>query len=48
MLPVVHAGAAKLFFVEPKTGRSYDPEFGSEGYACPTNVSGILGDFRLK
>jgi hypothetical protein len=48
MLPIVHAGATKLFFVQSKAERADEPEFGPEGDASATDITRVLRYFRLK
>ncbi len=47
VLPVVESGAAEPSLIEPKSGRTDDPEFGPDGDARATNVSRVLRDLGL-
>ena len=47
MLPVVQAGAAQRFFVDPKTERPHQPQLGPHRHARPPHRAGVGRNFRL-
>jgi hypothetical protein len=48
MLPIIEAGPSKCFFVNAKPKRSYQPQFGIQGYACSPYGSRVAWNFGLE